>query len=405
MNKNDHLNSKLEEINQILIKNYNDSEDIGVLTGSSGIALFHFYYSKLRQDEANANIGVEIISSIIDKINNGYSTPAFCTGVSGAAWVIELLKEEDFVDLDTDALLSDLDGFLENSLQIDTLYNYFDFLHGIIGIGYYFIKRYENTLSEKLRANYKRLVLDIIDKLHEAAQIDGHTAKWESNLIFEEKLRGYNLSLSHGISSIINFLARVYVHSDFKDAMSLLLQQSVNYVVQQYSNSPESTSCFPDWISSDNKKSESARLAWCYGDLGIAMSLWRASKVLKNQELSSLSLNVFKHSAMRRDIKEVKIVDAGLCHGSYGVMHIFSYMYKETGDLLFKDTADYWIHKALEMDTHENGYAGYCKWYGGSNPGWSKESNLLEGISGIGLALISYLAPFKTKWDECLMIG
>jgi len=118
-----------------------------------------------------------------------------------------------------------------------------------------------------------------------------------------------------------------------------------------------------------------------------------------------MALNVLKKSAIRRDIDEARIVDAGLCHGAYGVMHIYTYMYSETKELLFKETAEYWMQKGLEMDTHVDGHAGYCKWYGGPNSGWSKETNLLEGISGIGLALISYVAPFKTKWDECLMIS
>jgi len=103
------LENKLKEIDAILQQDYNKVENIGVLDGSSGIALFHFYYFKLKGQELNADIGVDIISSVIDKINEGFNMPTFCSGVAGAAWVIELLKEEDFIDLDTDDLLSDLE--------------------------------------------------------------------------------------------------------------------------------------------------------------------------------------------------------------------------------------------------------------------------------------------------------
>ncbi len=405
MYENNDLINKLEEINNVLQHNYKNSEDIGVLTGSTGVALFHFYYSKFKNEELNAQIGTEILVESIEKINLGYNTPTFCTGVAGAAWTIELLKEEKLIDIDSDALLSDLDGFLENSLGIDKQYNFYDFLHGAIGIGYYFFKRYENTIDTSLKSNYKRLLLKIVHELKETAQINGDTAKWESNLIFNEKLRGYNLSLAHGISSIINFLGRLSEHSDFKKETLPLLQKAVNYVIEHKKDSVSASSCFPDWITVANKKSASARLAWCYGDLGIAISLWKAGKVLKNKELCDQSLLVLKHSTKRRDLEEVRIKDAGLCHGSYGVMHIYNHMYKETQDLIFKEAAQYWLKKGIDMGTHKNGFAGYNQWVGGNNPGWKKEVNLLEGVSGIGLALISYLAPFKTKWDECLMIG
>jgi len=225
------LLNKLEDIDRILRDNYHNSNDIGVLSGSSGIALFHFYYFKFKQREINEDIGSEIISSVVEKINEGYSMPTFCTGIAGAAWAIELLNEEDLIDLDCDALLSNLDDFLEKSLHVEKDYNFYDFLHGNIGIGLYFLKRYENTNSLELKSNYKKYLQKIVNKLQVAAVIDNDTAKWESTLIFSEKLRGYNLSLSHGISSIINFLARLNTHNDFKDSTTLLLQQASAFVL------------------------------------------------------------------------------------------------------------------------------------------------------------------------------
>jgi len=80
-------------------------------------------------------------------------------------------------------------------------------------------------------------------------------------------------------------------------------------------------------------------------------------------------------------------------------------MYRETQDPIFEEAYMYWLQQAIDMDTHKEGYAGYSQWHGGDNPGWHNEINLLEGIAGMGLVIISHLAPFNTKWDECLMIG
>ena len=56
------------------------------------------------------------------------------------------------------------------------------------------------------------------------------------------------------------------------------------------------------------------------------------------------------------------------------------------------------------MAVHKDGDAGYKQWRGDSKE-WKKEKNLLEGIAGIGLTIISFLATFDTKWDECLLIS
>ncbi|MFD0862870.1 lanthionine synthetase C family protein [Sungkyunkwania multivorans] len=399
------IHQKLTEINKIIESHWQESKDIGVLSGISGIALFQFYYSRLVKEESVADLGAEMISATVERINDGFHLPTFCSGIAGAAWTIELLKEEEFVELDTDELLGDLDDFLETFLKLDNNKNFYDFLHGVMGVGFYFLKRYQRTASAVFKKKYEKLLMSVIDRLKETAIKENDTLRWESNLRREEHLIGYNLSLSHGHSSIINFLSRLARIGVFKDEVTALLKMTVKYVEEQAYMGSENSSLYPDWITTNGHISGSGRLAWCYGDLGIGVSFWHAGNALKNDRLSKKGLDILKHTSKRRDLEEVKIVDAGLCHGAFGVMHIYQAMYRATGDAAFKEAADFWMKQALDMAIHEDGYAGYCQWSAGEQPGWRKELNLLEGIAGIGLAMISYIAPFDTKWDECLLIG
>ncbi len=406
MNKEQLLLKKLDEISNVLKDTYHNTDELGVLSGRAGIALFQFYYSKLLQEESHANIGVEILSSIIEEINKGYNFHTFCSGIAGAAWAIELLQEEEYIDLDCDKLLSGLDHFLMQSIEgLKGDQNFYDFLHGILGIGYYFLKRYTNTKSDDLKEHYKKILFTTITLLKERAQIDNHTAKWKSYLIRDEELKGYNLGLAHGNTSIANFLSRLAEYKDFKDEVHRLLDQSITYILSLKNENHNSSSSFPNWITSDHQKSDSSRLAWCYGDLGIAITVWRAGKLLNNETYKNQAIQILKHAAKRKDLAEAGVKDAGLCHGAYGIMHIYNYMYKETQEPIFKEAVEFWMDQALAMAVHQDGYAGYMQWRGGDNPGWIKEINLLVGIAGIGLSIISYLAPFKTKWDECLLIG
>ncbi len=399
------LRNKLDEILHEVSTNQLENNEIGVLSGSAGIALLHFYYARLCDDEVSASNGVAIITNIVDQINKGYHFHTFCGGIVGAAWVIEILEEEKYIEIECDGLLEGLDSYFAQIIKQDITENFYDFLHGLLGIGFYILKRYTNTKSNQLKERYKELQYEVIEILKRKALEEDGTLRWESTLDKDQGLRGYNLSLSHGMSSIVNFLSRLVVFDDFKNHVEKELRQSVAYILQKQNKEGVDNSCFPDWITLDNKKSKKGRLAWCYGDLGIGISLWRAGIALDNKKITKTALNVLKHAALRRDIEDTRVADAGLCHGAFGVMHIFDYMYKQTEEPLFKEAADYWIDQGLKMGTHKDGYAGYMKWRSGENSGWEKDLCVLDGIAGIGLSIISYLSPLETKWNQSLMIG
>ncbi len=406
LTKESVLVQKLAEIQKVLIAHVHEVDEIGVLSGSAGIALFQFYYAKLTGEESYADQGVEILASIIEKINTGYNFHTFCSGIAGAAWTIQLLQEEGYVDLDCDELLSDLDSFLIQSIaHITPDDNFYDFLHGILGIGYYFLKRFEHTQNIALQHTYRQILADIVALLQERGQHDNSFTRWESYVIRQEGVRGYNLGLSHGIPSIINFLSRLAVHQEFKSEVLTLIHQSVAFILSCKNEDTLRSWIFPSWVTTSQQKSESSRLGWCYGDLGVAISLWKAGKLLDHEPYKQEAIATLLHTTRRKKLEEAGVKDAGLCHGAFGIMHIYNFMYKETGEVACKEAADFWLDKALEMAIHQEGHAGYMRWQGGENAGWKNEINLLEGVSGIGLAMISYLAPFDTKWDQCMLMG
>jgi len=86
MIQNTPLAQKLDEIADFLFNHHINSDHIGVLGGSSGAILFHFYYSKYSEDEKHADKGSDIISQIYNNIQNGYSSPTFCQGIAGFLW-------------------------------------------------------------------------------------------------------------------------------------------------------------------------------------------------------------------------------------------------------------------------------------------------------------------------------
>ncbi|NER12568.1 hypothetical protein GWK08_03880 [Leptobacterium flavescens] len=397
------LEEKLNEISGILQKEFKTEKDVGVLAGISGIALFHFYYSKYLDIDTQADIGINILEEIIERINNGYQFPTFCSGIAGAGWVFEHLLEEDFMDSENDELLADLDEYLLSVMSYDMQRGQYDFLHAGVGYAFYFLKRYRNTRSDELKQRYREYLNKMVADLEATSQKDENGLKWEAVLDRDTGQRGFNLSLSHGMSSIIIFLSKLYEFDEFKSSTEPLLKGAIQYIRSKELKGNDLYSLYPSWVTEENNDRRS-RLAWCYGDLGIGLAFWRASAVLKDEELRGKALNILRHGANRRKNEETGIRDAGICHGSYGNAQIFNRIYKETGEETFREATYYWIDHGLKMAIYEDGNAGYKQW-NGMDEDWVNRLSLLEGVAGIGLTIIDYLADFESHWDECLMIS
>jgi len=188
------------------------------------------------------------------------------------------------------------------------------------------------------------------------------------------------------------------------DHNRFILKKAINYVAQFKNDNAETGSKFPVSISIKGKKNINNRLGWCYGDLGIGIRFWYAAKVLQDKTLGNEAIKILKHAANRRSFKDTMVIDASICHGSFGIAQIFNRMYKETKDPVFKDATEFWIQDGLDKAIHKDGLAGYKQWKG-EDIGWTNEVSLLEGISGIGLVILDYLTDYNTSWDECLLIS
>ncbi len=400
------LEKKLQEISTVLIREYKQDTAIGVLSGTSGIALFFFYYSKYLDVDTYADVGIEILEDTINRINDGYQFPTYCTGIAGAGWVFEHLLEEGFLDTNNDELLSELDNYLVGIMSLEMQSGNYDFLHAGIGYGYYFLKRFQNTKNSNLKERYREYLTNMILLLKKTAEKDAKGIKWKSVLNKETGLKGYNLSLSHGMSSIVIFLTKLHKIEDFKASVNPLLKGAINYIQNQEITDSNLCCSYPSWITMQNTDKNKSRLAWCYGDLGIGLAFWHASKNFKDKNLKNKALEILLFATKRKSSENTSVRDAGVCHGSFGNAQIFNYMYQETNDIAFKNAANYWINGGLKMAIHKDGHAGYKQSIGvGEDEKWSPEISLLEGVAGIGLSIIDHLSDCENRWDECLMIS
>ncbi len=342
---------------------------------------------------------MDLISKANDSVEKGFNYPTFAGGLAGLGWTIAHLSRQGFVEADVDEILADLTGPLQQFMMKYMRQGEYDYLHGALGIALYFLER--SDLPET-----PAILLELVEELARQAQTDAQGGlKWESELDKETKQRGFNLSVSHGQASIIEILGRM-VAAGYGGAQARpLLDGAVAYLLhQELPENIRGTAIFASRVIPGELLSGS-RLGWCYGDLGAGQALLRTGLRLGVKAWQEKGLAVLRYSMSRRDPREAAINDAGLCHGSAGVAHIYNRLWQETGDADFAETARFWYDFTLKLATFNDGLAGYKAWRTPKYGGWISEAGLLEGVAGIGLALISALYPLEPAWDRCLLLS
>lgn len=374
------------------------SGNIGLHSGTSGIALFLSYYDYIILNRKEISTRVfDILEFNIQWINSGKKIHTLCRGLSGFGWVCEHLRKMKMLGNEDIEFLDDLDFVLCKQMLYDIKHENYDFLHGAIGVGTYFLSRFDKN-EESI--GYVEELLTELEK--NGIECENNAIKWISVLNFETGEKGYNISMSHGMSSIIAFLIRLYQLNFETERVEKLLSGAITYILEQITYKEGGYSYFPMYSKENSSGFFYSRLAWCYGDLGIAYVLWHAAILMNNKELENMALKILYFNSNRVDLQSNGIYDASLCHGTAGVAQIFWNLYLNTNINKFGEITDYWIEQTLQMAKYPDGLAGF-KFYQ-TDGEFVNSVSMLDGIAGIGLVLLSQLTEKKLTWDESLML-
>ena len=194
----------IEDINREL-RTSELSDNIGLHAGTSGIALFIAYYDRIINHKTEVSQRVmDIMENNVKRINEGFRKHTICNGISGFGWLCEHLRKLEMLNETDIEFLDDLDPFLYRMMIADIQSGKYDFLHGALGVGTYFLSRF-----------YKKEVHTYLEELLSELENSGipcgdGAIKWISELIAETGRKGFNICLSHGMSSIVAFLIRLH---------------------------------------------------------------------------------------------------------------------------------------------------------------------------------------------------
>jgi hypothetical protein len=394
------IQKKINEITQILSSEI--VSEIGLLSGIGGQILTCselYLQNKIPQEWL-----FHLHQVLEEKLYNEDFIFTHCSGLAGIGWLYEYLSQRKIIDYETNTLLEEFDACLEKMLNNFMQENNYDFLHGGVGVALYFAKR---VTKKKELVSVLNQFLEDLEKIS-TSQENG-LMKWFSFLGEQHNPQhGYNISLSHGMASIVAILAKLYnIEGIDKEKTEKLLRGATQYVLVQEIDKDKYGSFFSNYAIESSSTIIKSRLGWCYGDLGIASALYQSGIILKEKVWIEKAIEVLSFAVTnRRGLADNFVSDAGLCHGSAGIGHIFYRMWWNTKLPKFKDAADFWFDQTLKMATFEDGLAGYKKFeMPDEKSTWVNDCGFLTGISGIGMALLTYYYELDPAWDECLLLS
>ena len=370
----------------------------GLLVGRAGLALFFLYYARFTDASIDRAFAESFVSDLFETLPDEVSF-SFSTGLAGLAWLLRHAASTGLLEVNADEALEDIDRQLHARMVDEIRAGRWDFLHGALGCSLYF-------LETANRPSSRAPLTQVLEELERQSIEAGAALYWRNtDVIPREGLEeGVNMGLSHGMPSIVNLLARFVGHELDSNRTTVMLDRSVAYVLKQEAATASGLgSSFPAFVPDDEP--DRCRLAWCYGDGGIAATLWQAGEVAHRSEWQAKAVAVLERATSRRTPELTRVTDAGLCHGSAGLALIFARMYHATGGGVFREAALHWLDTTLAMGNRGNGFAGYRADLGDAPEDLAAQLSVLMGIAGVGLALMALCSSIEPAWDRALLLS
>jgi hypothetical protein len=386
------------------------------LAGKAGVAIFHGYLARAgaghadhhaeRADQLHAERADELMEHAVDALATTPMPPALYRGFTGIAWAAEhltrVLGHREPAG-EPDDMSEEIDQSLLTAVAAPWTGDY-DLINGLAGFGVYALERVP-------RPSAVRCLEAIVDRLHETAEILGEGVTWFTapETLFPDQREqfprgGYNLGVAHGVPGVIAFLADACRLGIRPERARPLLEGAVNWVLSHRLAERRGAS-FPAWVV-PGTPAQPSRLAWCYGSPGVAATLLSAARALGNEEWERAALDIALRAATAAP-EDAGVQDAGLCHGAFGLAHLYNRIYQAGGGEPFADAARLWYCRGLDLRRPGRGIAGFESWELDENMQlcWQTDPGLLAGATGIGLALLAAVSSVEPEWDRLLMLA
>ncbi|PSK93274.1 lanthionine synthetase LanC family protein [Taibaiella chishuiensis] len=386
----DLAREKIQRINELLATS--DIPHNGLLSGALGLAYYYYHTGAILDDPDLVARGENLLMTVFEEVNGTNARlngTAYANGATGFAYTVCNLQRNGLIDFDLDEEFADLDEYLFDSAYAQLEQGETDYLHGAMGAFHYFSARRPTAVTDRY---LNRLATLFMDK---AVVTPGGI--YFVNKSLERLNNKADLGLAHGLSGLLLLLIAAWPRLQDQARAEELIRTGIAFILQlelPAGATREELTLFPFTIGSDAPPSISNRLAWCYGDLNIALLLVRAGNLLNEPQYLETAERIGLHTLSRRTAEDTLSTDSHFCHGSAGLAQFYKCLYRETGNEAYLEPYGYWISETIAQ-TDKNMTEEQYK----DNP-----VSLLDGWAGVGIVLADYLSGEHRNWSEAFLL-
>lgn len=263
------------------------------------------------------------------------------------------------------------------------------FLDGSFGILFSFL----NTSQYSGKQKYVEGLLEEID----ANAVQNLSRFWIRNNGGVNK-HNIDFSLSGGQPAYLLILLQALEKGIRIDRNYLSITRGINYLLQvkqDVDNESSQYSFFPESVNSvTHQRTYSNRLAWNGGDLTEALLLYNAADTLSNNNYLQVADIVGTSSLMRITEEETLCTDSGFNYGASGVAQMYKTLHRLRPLPAYERGYLFWMEKTMDFLEHELESGVYHR----------REQDLLNGLVGVGLTLLSFINEKELNWSRiCLL--
>jgi len=339
-----------------------------LVRGWPGVALLHGYLA-LDGDADAAAHAHDALARALGALEVADALPWLADGTLGLGWALAHLAA--VVELD-DELLATFDGIADRVVALDPWVHEYELLYGLIGVGVYAIERRRDGTIARAVAHLDRV----------ATREPAGASFWNHD-VPEANPRGYrDLGMAHGATGVVALLAAALAagvagaRSLLADAIAALLATA----------RPGAIPYLPREL--DIARERGVINGWCSGDLPLACALVAAGRAAGEPAWIDRGRTVARAFAASPDAGATA-TNLALCHGTAGRAHQLHRLARALDDAALLDAA----HRT------------YLETLDGLERAGLTDPGLLQGASGVALALLGAVSSVEPSWDRALLVA
>lgn len=404
--------SNPEKVADILKKEQKNWDGTDLGSGWTGICLLLAELDNLYPGEGWDQIGHSYLIAIYRELEkrriDSISLWGGLTGICLAVFALSKNKTRYIKLLNElhNALIAMLpkriDQAVDNLQRGVSVFDY-DVIQGLSGICRYLLLNHDVP-------EFRTLLLEILsylvllseDKMANNSIIPGWYIPTENQILQQEKNQypkgNFNMGMSHGIAGPLSILSlcmsQGIIVNDHEKAINRLTSWILKWKRKDDFGIvwPRRVS-YDEYINGDLDNEPVFTESWCYGELGIARSLWLAGEAMNEQQWKDTALEAFIGMSNRARNNRINVFSPTYCHGFAGTLHMTKIMLEAAPLpelIFFRNHFRELILQQLDVDSAFG--IRRCE-----HPG------LLNGAAGVMLVLLRELKPISSIW-ECAFL-